>query len=37
LHLQPSVIKLDTSAAVILGLILGFLVCRLALLLQYSM
>jgi len=33
----PSVIMLDTGAAVILGLILGFLVCRLALLLQYSM
>jgi len=34
--MQPSVIKLDTGAAVIPGLILGFLVCRLALLLQYS-
>jgi hypothetical protein len=34
--MQPFAIKLDTGAAVILGLILGFLVCRLALLLQYS-
>jgi hypothetical protein len=34
--MQPSAIKLDTGVAVFLGLILGFLVCRLTLLLQYS-